>query len=380
MGLKSRIWLIVFQVFVAQSFTILPCCQSDSAAQEQGGGPAAPIKVGKVFVKTVRPYVRLIGTTRAFRHSLVASEVEGKVVAFDVRRGEAVEERGILARIDPRAFSIDLEFARAQLLEAEKNHEKARLELRRSEKLINQKSISNSEYDNVRFEAAALESRIRALQSKIEAIQYDIQRCAVRAPFAGFVVEEHTEIGQWAQKGGAIAEIADIDPIVVTVPVPDRYVRFMEQKQKLQIVFHALGDAGVLEGTVRALVPEGNENARTFPMEILVPNTKHRLLAGMSCEVRFPIGPSREHILVHKDAVVPGGDTYHVFVIREGKAVLTPVEKGQAYDGHVVIHGDLRPEETVAVEGNERLRPGQAVRVLSEKGGIEKEPHGGTGE
>jgi RND family efflux transporter MFP subunit len=297
----------------------------------------------------------------------VASEVEGKVIAFGVRRGEAVEENGILARIDPRALSIDLEFARAQLMEAQKNYENANLELQRSEKLIRQKSISSREYDDVRFQAAALESRIRALRSRIEAIRYDLERCTVRAPFSGFVVAEHTEVGQWAKKGGAIAEIADLDPIVVTVPVPDRYVRFMEPKQKLRVLFHALGQEATVEGTVRALVPEGNENARTFPLEILVPNAENRLLAGMSCEVQFPVGPERDQNLVHKDAVVAGGDTFHVFAVREGKAVLVPVEKGQAYDGSVVVQGDLREGETIVVEGNERLQPGQAVEIIHQE-------------
>ena len=244
----------------------------------------------------------------------MASEVEGKVIAFSVRRGEAVKQNGLLARIDQRALTIDLDFARAQIREAEKNHENAKLELKRSEVLFNKKSISSREYDDVRFQAGALESRIRALQARIEAIKYDLERCTVKAPFAGFVVEEHTEVGQWAKKGGAIVEIVDIDPMVVTVPVPDRYVLFMKPGQKLQVLFHSLGDDGMLEGTVRALVPAGNENARTFPAEILVPNSDSLLLAGMSCEVRFPVGPAEEHILVHKDAVMAaGGDEYSLF-------------------------------------------------------------------
>jgi RND family efflux transporter MFP subunit len=278
-----------------------------------------------------------------------------------------VEENGLLARIDQKALLIDLEFARAQLGEAKKNHENAKLELTRSEVLFKQKSISSREYDDVRFQAAALGSRIRALQARIEAIRHDLMRCAVRAPFAGFVFEEHTEVGQWAKKGGAIAEIIDIDPMLVTAPVPDRYVRFIEQGQKLRIYFQTMSDDGILEGTVRALVPKGNESARTFPVEILLPNPEGLLLAGMSCEVRFPIGPPKEHILVNKDAVVAGGDKYHVFAVRDKKARLVPVEKGQAYDGYVVVHGDVQAGEPVVIEGNERLRPGQAVMILAQE-------------
>ena len=58
--------------------------------------------------------------------------------------------------------------------------------------------------------------------------------------------------------------------------------------------------------------------------------------------------------------------------VRDGKAVLIPVEKGPAYDGYVVVTGDVRPGEPVVVEGNERLQPGQAVLILSQVGDSKK--------
>ena len=336
-----------------------------SEAQE-GGPRLSPVRVESVVQREVRPYVRLIGTSRAFRKSRVAFEVEGRVVAFDARRGGAVDRGGILARIDSTDIALQLQQAKAEVREAEAHFENAALELQRNRLLYQKKSVSSREYDDARFRAGALENRIAALKARIGTIENDLSRCRVRAPFAGFVVQEHSEVGQWAKKGGAVADIVDIDPILVRVPVPDRYVGFVKPGQEIDLRFQGLVAKGARKGFVRNVVPEGNEEARTFPVEITVPNPDGALLAGFSCEVRLPVGTLEPRILVPKDAVVPGGGTYHVYVIQDGKAQRVTVEKGLAYEGRLAVKGDLAPGDMVVVEGNERLRPGEGVRILED--------------
>jgi RND family efflux transporter MFP subunit len=336
-------------------------------AQPEGGQGPAPVRVAPVLEREVRPYVRLIGTSRAVRRSLVASEVAGRVVAMEARRGERVDRNGTLARIDPTVIRLKLDEARARLQEARATHENLKLELERARTLLERKSISNREYDDARFEVSAAKSRIEALEAQVRTLEHDLNRCTIRAPFGGFVVEEHTELGQWVREGGTIAEMADIDPMLVGVPVPDRYVRWVSAGQELPLRFDGLGDGADRTGRVRSVVPEGNEEARTFPVEVLVPNPEGDLLAGMSCEVRIPVGEKEERLLVAKDALVAGeAGTFHLFAVREGKAQRVEVEKGQAYEGFVAVSGGVSEGEPVVVEGNERLFPGQPVRVVEE--------------
>lgn len=334
------------------------------SAQPEQAPESAPVRATPAIRREVKPYVRLIGTSGAFRRSVVASEVEGRVVAMEARRAQAVDRNGVLARIDRTRWALQLKQARAELREVQQTYQNAVLELKRTRTLYQEKSVSSRQYDDARFQASALENRIAALQARIESIEFDLTRCVVRAPFAGFVVEEYTEEGEWAKEGGAIAEIVDIDPLLVTVPVPDRYVLHVAPDQTFAIRFQGLNRESEQEGTVRGVVPKGNEAARTFPVEILVPNPEGDLFAGLSCEVRIPVGPAESRLLVHKDAVVAGGEGYHIFVVREGRAVFVPVEKGLAYEGFVAVRGEVRDTEPVVTEGNERLRPGQPVHIL----------------
>ncbi|MCP4667827.1 MAG: efflux RND transporter periplasmic adaptor subunit, partial [Deltaproteobacteria bacterium] len=331
--------------------------------------PASPVVVEKVVRKHVRPMVTLIGTAEPHRRSVVAPQVEGLVIDFPVGKGQKIAKGDILVRIERVPLLLQLKAARANLGEAKENHKNALSELKRTTALYKRKSVSNKAYDGALYKANALKKKIMALEARIETIQYDIEKCMIRAPFAGFVVEEHTQLGQWLKEGGEVVTIVEIDPILVSIPVPDRYIHSLKVGQEVDLTFDFLPGDKTRKGAVRDIIPAGNEKARTFPVLIRVANHDLTILAGMSCKVSFPVGKPEKKLLVDKDAVVTGGRGHQVFVVRHGKAVPVQVKKGPAYGSLVVVEGDLSAGDMVVIEGNERLRPGQEVQVKTGRRG-----------
>jgi RND family efflux transporter MFP subunit len=335
---------------------------SEAIAQRPGEN-ASPVAVERVVSKQVRPIVTLIGTANPHRKSIVSPEVEGVVATFPVKKGQKVKKGEVLARVETRPFLLELKIARANLAEAKINHENAISELKRVAALFKKKSISTRSYDDALHSANALEKRILALKARIEMIQYHIEKCTIKAPFAGFVVEEHTQIGQWLKKGTEIVTLVEIDPILVTTPVPDRYIHFIKTGQKVDLTFDFLPNNQTRQGSIRHIIPEGNEKARTFPVQISVANKDFSILAGMSAKVNLPVGMAYEGVLVNKDAVVTSRDGHQIFVVQNGKAIRVPIKKRQAYGSLVVVEGKLAAGDWVVVEGNERLSQGQSVRA-----------------
>jgi RND family efflux transporter MFP subunit len=328
--------------------------------------PSAPVRVEKIVEQSVRPYVTLIGTAEPYKKSTVASETEGVVVEFAVRLGQRIRKGDVLARIETQPLILDMKEAEAALAEAQENHKNAISDLQRNEELIKKKAISNRQYDDARYRANALSQKIAALKARIEGIEYDLTKCCVKAPFAGFVVEEHTEVGQWLEKGGEVVTIVHMDPILITVPLPDRYVRYIKPGQVVDLSFEFTTGGQSKQGRVRDVVPLGNEKARTFPVQLEVDNSEFSILAGMSASVRFPVGKPTTVLLVNKDAVVTSGNRHHVFVVNDDKAHLIPVKKGGAQGSQVAIQGEVAAGQRVVVEGNERLQPGQPVEILGQ--------------
>jgi membrane fusion protein (multidrug efflux system) len=362
-------WLLYSAAGLALCALALIGSPAPVEAGDSKGPEASPVKVELIQKRTVRPSVTLIGTAEPFRKSTVASEIEGLVVRFPVRKGQKVKKGDVLARIEIRPLSLELKEAEALLAEANENYQNALSELRRTEELYKKKTVSSRSYDDALYTAKGMKQRILALEAKIEAVKYDVARCCIKAPFSGFVVEEHTQVGEWLKEGGPVVTLVELDPILVSVPVPDRYIHFLEEGQPVTLEFGCLPGNQRRQGVVQDVIPQGNERARTFPVRIRVNNEGYAMLAGMAPKVIFPAGDPFEALLVHKDAVVTGGDSHHVFVVREGKAVRERVSEGQAFGSFVAVAGNIDAGEMVVVEGNERLFTGQEVRTTPREGG-----------
>lgn len=208
---------------------------------------------------------------------------------------------------------------------------------------------------------AQAEARAEAQQAEVARLEDDLERHTIRAPFAGYVVKEHTEIGEWLAKGAAVAEVVALDEVDVVAPVVEDYILGVKVGMVASVTIGAV-PGQTFEGTVIAVVPGADERARTFPVKVRVKNPEGPFLkAGMFATVHMPVGGTEKAVLVPKDALVLGGASPMVYVVLDGKAAPVPVETGIAVDGLIQVKGGVMGGQKVVVRGNERLRPGQAV-------------------
>ena len=61
--------------------------------------------------------------------------------------------------------------------------------------------------------------------------------------------------------------------------------------------------------------------------------------------------------------MVVEGNNRLVFSVTDGKAVPVNVKVIGYYNGNAAVKGDLKPGDQVVIRGNERLMPGQNVKI-----------------
>jgi multidrug efflux pump subunit AcrA (membrane-fusion protein) len=88
----------------------------------------------------------------------------------------------------------------------------------------------------------------------------------------------------------------------------------------------------------------------------------------------LPVGNRHRAILVPKDALVLSSSGTVVYIVNDDKAYLVPVKMGPAHGPLIEILGDLKAGSKVVVRGNERLRPGQPVRIMGGENPLNKPP------
>jgi RND family efflux transporter MFP subunit len=330
-------------------------------AMAQEGMPPATVVTAPVTIGMVAEGITLAGTTRPIRNSLVAAEIDGRVLERKVELGDHVKKGGALFVLDRVRLERALDQARAELQEVEARLQRASPQESRALELYDQEVLSPSLTDEAVAERRAQEGRRDQVKVQIQAIQDDLQRSMIRAPFAGVVTELHTEVGQWLRQGEPIARLSDFNTIEITVNLPERYYSQVTPGAGAPITMTSLPGLD-LQGKVFAIVPQVESAARSFPVLVRATNPERAVAAGMLAQVRLSLGNSEQALMVPRDALVVGQMGEVVYKVEGDAANPVPVKSGRASGTLVEISGEgLKEGDRVVVRGNERLMPGQKI-------------------
>jgi RND family efflux transporter MFP subunit len=199
-------------------------------AVEASARLAPRVRVVTTTSETLRLSVTTHGTVSPSSESDLVPEVSGPVVrvAPSLVSGGFFERGEVLLEIDPRDYEAALERARAARVRAESEHARARKELERLRSLAEQNVASASRLDDAenaeRVTGAALREAVAALGQA----ERDLERTKLRAPFTGRVREEHVGVGQFVNRGAALATLYATDYVEVRLPISDRELAYLD--------------------------------------------------------------------------------------------------------------------------------------------------------
>ncbi|MDE0145672.1 MAG: efflux RND transporter periplasmic adaptor subunit [Nitrospira sp.] len=346
----------------------LPACDEQQAASPPPAPPPSPVRVAPVLQREVKRTVTLVGTVEPWKRSVVASEVEGLVQAFTAEEGMKVKRGDLLARLRTRTLRIRLDSAVAIYRESGARYERAKRNLKRVRALFKRELVTQKDFDDAVAEEAALKERLSQLDAEIRQVRDSLNKSTVVAPFDGWITQEFTEIGQWVEEGGPVVEMVDLSHVQVEVPLPERYVSHIQIHDPVTATFDGL-PAFEAQGRVFSLVAQADRTARTFPVKVEIPNPALAIKSGMVSRVTLRIDRPHQGLVVPKDALVLRGGKAFVFRVNEGTVVdQIPVTAILHVEDLVEIEGPVQAGMDVVVEGNERLFPGQSVRILESPG------------
>ena len=347
-----------------------------SRKAEPPAKPAPAVVAKDLARRTVRSEVTLSGTIEPDRSARLAAQVDGEVVALEVREGTAVRAGQVLVRIDPSRHAAALDEARADNLAARAQLEDGRRVLERDRSLferqgLSQERLEKSETDVLRFEAA--EARARARVAGLEAQLADTE---VKAPFDGYVLERSVELGDVVKNGSPLLVVAS-RTLHALVPVSEVALAGLAEGTKV----HLGSDAAAGDGCaarIKRIRPRIDPATRTADVEV-VPGPEAcdvRWLPGMLVRATFSLAERPNVLAVPAEAVAlrpDGGRT--VFVVDGDVARQRKVTTGLEGGGWIEITAGLGEGDKVIVQGFEKLKDGVTV-ALPGKGPKPAKPEG----
>jgi membrane fusion protein (multidrug efflux system) len=321
-----------------------------------------PVKVQTAPVETQRmpKYLTLTGSVLADRQSEVAANVGGRVTATYVERGMPVKAGQTIAVVDSKAASFQAAAAQAQSQAAQTQVALARAECDRADTLFGQGALPKSEYDRLKTQCTAQLYQANAAQANADLAGKLAGDTVIRAPIDGIIGERYVNVGEYVQPPSRVASIYAVDPVRVSISVPEPAVALVRTGQQLDLEVSAYPDR-TFPATVRFVSPALRVNTRDLIVEASAKNGDGALRPGMFAIARLVVG-EEDTPTVPVEAIKSDGTVRRMFLAKSGKAFEVVVRTGVTKGGRVAVLEPLSADERVILQPPPGLQDGSAIQ------------------
>ena len=418
----------------AMGLLVLGVITSGCGSKQAAPPPAIP----EVSIVTVQPErvvltTELPGRTSAYFVAEIRPQVNGIIQKRLFDEGSDVKAGQVLYQIDSAPFQAAYDNAAGNLAVVKKAPDRARasleasiasvrrqqatLELARTnrwrfEELFKGKSVSASQRDQAVTEAevaeaalrvaeaqvqndreavAAAEAAIQQAEAALETARINLGYTRITAPISGRIGKSNVTVGALAKafQDSAFATIQQLDPIYVDATQSSATLLQVKRNMaagRINGTGHDRARAKLLledgtpyslEGTLKFSDVTVDSSSGSFIQRMVFPNPKHILLPGMYVRTLVEEGEVDSAILVPQQGVSRDvkGNPVALIVDTEGKVRQRMLTLDRAIGDKWLVASGLAAGEGVIVEGIQKVRPGDAVKVApldaTRKDGVE---------
>jgi len=331
-------------------FALLLCCtlHGDAVFAQQAPG----VIVSEAVIKPFPLSAEALGNARANEAVEIRPEITAAVVEILFQEGQRVEKGEILVRLENSEPLADLAAARAALIDSESQY-------RRSKELFKTRVVSESQLEQ-------LEAQRDADQAAVNAAGARFDHTVIRAPFAGQLGLRRVSLGSIVSPSTVITTLDDTSLIKLDFDVPEIFLAKLAPGLPVTARSAAWPDQP-FHGEVVAIDTRVDPVSRTVTVRALLPNDAGQLRPGMFLTVTV-LKDDVQSLMIPEQAIVPERSNQYVYVVGPDNIVeRRQIESGRRRPGEVEVLEGLEPGERVIVEGTQKVRPSQRVKILENR-------------
>jgi membrane fusion protein (multidrug efflux system) len=374
-------------------------CSAGNAKTKDAPGNSAAVPVAPVAAveRPLARFIRATGSLMADEQADVAAETAGRVTAAPIERGTPISVGSALIHLSATETDAQLKEAEAnaaqiearlgmtsggaldvnavpEVQNAKASYDLAQSEFNRIKSLLDQRVVSQSEYEQRRTQMEATRQQVEAAKNSA-AQQYQSLLAArarvalarkastdivVRALFDGVVGQRLVSVGDYVTKGMKVAVVVRINPLRMQLTIPEQFMSAVGVGQPVNFEVDAYADR-TFEGRVKFVSPALQADQRALTIEAVVPNPKGQLKPGLFATARIEQPAKTLGVLVPAAAVQTTAGTSRVYVITGDHVEERIVTTGQTIDTSVEITKGLKAGERVATTNVGKLADGMKV-------------------
>ncbi|MFA5203723.1 MAG: efflux RND transporter periplasmic adaptor subunit [Lentisphaeria bacterium] len=330
--------------------------------------PPVPVTTAPAMMKSMPLVVEAMGSVESCNSLEIVPRVSGQILSFHFREGDEVRQGALLVTIDPAPYTEALRQAEAVLASDEAALEFSNNEARRYAGLT-VKTVSRSDIEKTRSEAAVLEHRVQADRALAEQARINLGYCAIHAPITG-------RAGAYRVNHGAVVEankttllvVNQIEPVYVAFSVPEKNlaaIRAAHHQAPLVVEARLPGfDGPPRLGKLTFIDNTVDPATGMIRLKGTFANTDAFLWPGQFVRVSLIVGEESGVVVIPAKAVQAGPKGTLVFVVKADQTVeVRPVQVARLAGEDAVLARGVSPGDTVVTDGQNKLKAGAAVAV-----------------
>ncbi len=320
--------------------------------------PPETVTIAEARAEIWESLITAVGSLEAVQGVMVTAELSGKVAHIAFEPGSRVQAGDLLVHQNTASET-------AQLRAAEATVALARINFKRAAKLLPDKVVSQSEYDNA-------DAQLKQAVAQADNIRAVIAKKTIQAPFAGRLGIRLVNLGQIINEGEAIVSLQALDPIFVNFLLPQQRLAQVRPGLTVRVTTDALSGQ-TIEGRITAINPDVDATTRNIRVQATLENVREQLRPGMYATVEVVLPRQDEVVTIPATAVLyaPYSDSVFVVEEKEGENDSPPgrvvrqqfVRLGEKRGDFITVVSGLEKGDSVVSTGVFKLRNGQAVVV-----------------
>lgn len=316
-------------------------------------------------------------------------------------QAEKTQAEAIFSELKTGARTETIAMARAEIANLSEQLELEQIKQQRRDKLYQQGAISKEQLDEVAFKANALEARlssarselerllagtrqekfvaqqavITALEAKIKDVDNNIAKSTLRSPFAGIIANRFLDEGVVVEPGQPVVRLVKNEQYEVEIGLPVKTALQLDSSSRQTI---QIGNE-LYQASMKIVLPELDSATKTRTVIFnLDSNGVSKIASGQTAKLLLEQSISANGYWLPTTALVGGErDVWYCYTLiaetemrnlgsrtqnlKPYRVSQKSIEVIRTEGDRVLVEGVFQPEETVVINGVEKIIPGQLV-------------------
>lgn len=380
-GKKQRVNQLLLAVIIISSIWLLAGCGS-KVEQKQAQESTITVSVATAANRDIYGSTTYSGRLKASTEVEVISKTSQRVVAINVKEGQAVSAGQTIMTLDSSSLRSSINKAQAQIVSAQAsvtssqvNLDAARTTYERTKNLYAQEAVTKADldsaenqYNSSQAQLVSAQAAVTEAQASLQAIQDEVGYCSVTAPVSGIVGRIDVAAGDYVTVNETVAVISNPQEMQVTIPVGEADIGKIQLHSQVSVYIKSISEKA-FSGTVTSIASVLEANSDMYPVTVTIDNAEGKIKSGMYAQVLVDTSGAQNALCIPLSAVIPTGGVNVVYTVTDkNQAKRVEVNTGINDDTYVQILSGLKAGEKVVTSGNTFISDGSLLKTKDEEG------------